>query len=52
MEVKKYNPFVLMNKSTGFTRERSSKTKPTGFTRERSSKTKPKTESKPTGSAR
>ena len=52
MEVKKYNPFVVMNKSTGFTRERSSKTKPTGFTRERSSKTKPKTESKPTGSAR
>ena len=40
MEVKKYNPFVVMNKSTGFTRERSSKTKPTGFTRERSSKTK------------
>ena len=39
MEVKKYNPFVVMNKSTGFTRERSSKTKP-------------KTESKPTGSAR
>ena len=43
MEVKKYNPFVVMNKS---------KSKPTGFTRERSSKTKPKTESKPTGSAR
>ena len=43
MEVKKYNPFVVMNKSTGFTRERSSKSKP---------KTKPKTESKPTGSAR
>ena len=43
MEVKKYNPFVVMNNSTGFTRERSSKTKP---------KTKPKTESKPTGSAR
>ena len=43
MEVKKYNPFVVMNKSTGFTRERSSKTKP---------KTKPKNESKPTGSAR
>ena len=40
MEVKKYNPFVVMNKPTGFTRERSSKTKPTGFTRERSSKTK------------
>ena len=52
MEVKKYNPFVVMNKPTGFTRERSSKTKLTGFTRERSSKTKPKTESKPTGSAR
>ena len=52
MEVKKYNPFVVMNKSTGFTRERSSKSKPTGFNRERSSKTKPKTESKPTGSAR
>ena len=43
MEVKKYNPFVVMKKSTGFTRERSSKTKP---------KTKPKTESMPTGSAR
>ena len=43
MEVKKYNLFVVMNKPTGFTRERSSKTKP---------KTKPKTESKPTGSAR
>ena len=43
MEVKKCNPFVVMNKPTGFTRERSSKTKP---------KTKPKTESKPTGSAR
>ena len=43
MEVKKYNPFVVMNKSTGFTRERSSKSKP---------KTKPKIESKPTGSAR
>ena len=52
MEVKKYNLFIVMNKPTGFTRERSSKTKPTGFTRERSSKTKPKTESKPTGSAR
>ena len=33
MEVKKYNPFV--------------KTKPTGFTRERSSKTKPKIKPKP-----
>ena len=43
MEVKKYNPFVVMNKS---------ESKPTGITRERSSKTKPKTESKPTGSAR
>ena len=27
MEVKKYNPFVVMNKSTGSARERSSKTK-------------------------
>ena len=34
MEVKKYNPFVV-------------KTKPTGFTRERSSKTKPKIKPKP-----
>ena len=34
MEVKKYNPFVV-------------KTKPTGFTRERSSKTKPKNKPKP-----
>ena len=38
MEVKKYNPFVVMNKS-----------KPTGCTRERSSKprVKPKAEPKP-----
>ena len=43
MEVKKYNPFVVTNKSTGFTRERSLKSK---------HKTNPKTESKPTGSAR
>ena len=28
MEVKKYNPFVVKTKRTGFTRERSSKTKP------------------------
>ena len=28
MEVKKYNPFVVKAKPTGFTRERSSKTKP------------------------
>ena len=28
MEVKKYNPFVVKTKPTGFTRERSSKTKP------------------------
>ena len=28
MEVKKYNPFVVKTKHTGFTRERSSKTKP------------------------
>ena len=34
MEVKKYNPLVV-------------KTKPTGFTRERSSKTKPKIKPKP-----
>ena len=34
MEVKKYNPFDV-------------KTKPTGFTRERSSKTKPKIKPKP-----
>ena len=34
MEVKKYNPFVV-------------KTKPTGFTRKRSSKTKPKIKPKP-----
>ena len=34
MEVKKYNPFVV-------------KTKPTGFTRERSSNTKPKIKPKP-----
>ena len=34
MEVKKYNPFVV-------------KTKPTGFTLERSSKTKPKIKPKP-----
>ena len=34
MEVKKYNPFVV-------------KTKPTGFTRERSSKTNPKIKPKP-----
>ena len=28
MEVKKYNPFVVMNKPTGSTRERSSKVRP------------------------
>ena len=28
MEFKKYNPFVVMNKPTGSTRERSSKPKP------------------------
>ena len=28
MEVKKYNPFVVKTKRTGFTSERSSKTKP------------------------
>ena len=42
MEVKKYNPFVVMNKSKS-----KPKTKPTGFTRERSSKTKPKIKPKP-----
>ena len=55
MEVKKYNPFVVI-KPTGSTRERSSKPqakplpkpkiKPTGSTRERSSKPKTELEAK------
>ena len=43
MEVKKYNPFVVMNKSKSKPRV---KPKPTGSTRERSSKAKPKPQTK------